>query len=71
MIINGRLSGAGSEALWGHKLLQIGKMRFRSFEGEVAFPHSSVWFGSLFPTNIKTDCPKLFVERTQVKSLKV
>jgi len=35
---SGRLFGGGSEALWERALPQIGKMRFGSCVGEVAFP---------------------------------
>ena len=41
-ILPGRLFGAGSEVLWGRALPQIGKMRFGSCAGEVAFPRSSI-----------------------------
>ena len=38
--IPGRLYWAGSKALWGQAVLQIGKIRFESFLWEVAFPPS-------------------------------
>jgi len=37
----GRLLGGGLEVLLGHALPQIGKMRFESCAGEVAFPPSA------------------------------
>ena len=40
-IIPGRQFGGGSEALRGYALWQIGKMRFGSCAGEVAFPCST------------------------------
>ena len=35
--------GGGLEALWGHALPQIGKMRFGRCAGEVAVPRSLVF----------------------------
>ena len=40
-IIPRRLFGGGSEGLWGHALPRVGKMRFGSCVGEVAFPPST------------------------------
>ena len=47
-IIPGRLLGGSSEALWVRKLPQIGKIRFGSCAGEIAFPHSQNAELSLF-----------------------